>query len=1432
MHSTPLSTPRRRAAPSRGPLASLRTALAVLLAVTSGCTSGDLPETSARPEHTTRSEQALFTNGNFEEGSLNGWSASTHLNPGITVPPASKADLNLQAGGIARTFARNAAGGPESEIPAGLTSAASLRWPRYGQWAAVVNELGMNRNVNRLVQSATLTPADVDPADGKVHVRFALAPVLQNPGHTASQQPYIYITLRNVTRDAELWSTFNFANQPGVPWKTLSGIQYTDWQSIDVAPGDAKLAVGDTVELEVIAAGCQPGGHWGHVYVDGFGAFLPGLSIAASAPQSANAGSDLTYTYLVKNSGQGAVGSTTVTIALPEQTTFVSLDTPPGVSCTHDSASRTVTCDLGTMNPTASTSFGLKVHIDPAATGKVSHGNYTVSGQGVSPLIGPLVETALTSGATYADLSASLSDGIVAVGWDRPVRYTLTVSNQGPSAVTGAAIDDDFPAELTGLSWTCTASGGATCAAASGTGNLHTLADLPVGGKVTYTVDARVVPGSGSGSIVHRASVTPPSGILDPDDTNNVTVDTNGIGTLHTLTVEKDPAGQGSGTLVSSPAALLCDPTCATRGADFREGSLVSLTATAAPGSVFAGWSGGCTGTTNPCTLTVNAAATVTARFDVLTYPLISSSGPGGTVSCPSPVAHGQSVTCTVTPTPGYTLTSLTDNGVDVLASVSENGTYTLTNVTGPHELAAAFTKRPGTDWGGACTTDSECSTGFCADGVCCATACDGQCEACDVAGAIGTCGAVTGSPRGDRPACGSDGSECGGTCDGTNRDACTYPGESVQCGTASCSAGVSTSGGTCDGAGTCALQTQSCGDYACGEVACLSSCTSDDQCAEGAFCLSGQCKPKGDHSKWLVQGSGCSSTGGTGSLLPLVLGSLAALLRRRRGTGAVLAAAAAVSVPAAAQAQDDLSRSFRVERFQPQPGREDVLGVQSAHVGEHLSFHGRLFGDYAHQPLRLVSSEDPRFQRLLVGGQSHLTLAGSVSLFDRFELGAALPVLVHQSTSGAGMVDPRLQGALATTAISDLRLNLKTVLVRSGDLGLALSLPISLPTAPEDSYLGGGSITFNPTLVGEWRGPRGSAVLANAGFFFGRPQRFLNLDLGTSVTYGLGGKVDLVPRWKLALLSTLSGEVGLGTPSVPTSPLELLLALRWGFYKNLEMTLGGGPGLTNGFGTPRYRLLAALSYVPTAAPTRPAPAPAPAPTPVVAAPPPPPPPPALVARDDEGQVLAGQSITLDILRNDEGQPGESLRVAEVGVTSGGGLVETTPEGALRYTAKEGFSGRDTFTYRVTGGPERSATAHVVVRVEAPPPPPPPPAPSKVVVEKGKLRTLEKVFFATARDNALPESLPILDQVASVLEGNPDIRKLRIEAHTDGAGSPSYNKELSQRRARWVREYLVQKGIAPQRLDSEGFGREKPIDTNDTPEGRANNRRVEFVVVE
>ncbi len=88
-------------------------------------------------------------------------------------------------------------------------------------------------------------------------------------------------------------------------------------------------------------------------------------------------------------------------------------------------------------------------------------------------------------------------------------------------------------------------------------------------------------------------------------------------------------------------------------------------------------------------------------------------------------------------------------------------------------------------------------------------------------------------------------------------------------------------------------------------------------------------------------------------------------------------------------------------------------------------------------------------------------------------------------------------------------------------------------------------------------------------------------------------------------------------------------------------------------------------------------------------------------------------------------------------------------------------------------------------------------------------------------------SYDILDAVANILIANPAIR-IRVEGHTDSQGSVSYNLRLSQGRADAVREYLVNQGIAASRLTAVGFGEENPIADNETEEGRALNRRVEF----
>ena len=103
------------------------------------------------------------------------------------------------------------------------------------------------------------------------------------------------------------------------------------------------------------------------------------------------------------------------------------------------------------------------------------------------------------------------------------------------------------------------------------------------------------------------------------------------------------------------------------------------------------------------------------------------------------------------------------------------------------------------------------------------------------------------------------------------------------------------------------------------------------------------------------------------------------------------------------------------------------------------------------------------------------------------------------------------------------------------------------------------------------------------------------------------------------------------------------------------------------------------------------------------------------------------------------------------------------------------------------------------------------------------------IYFDFAQATLKPESAPVLKEIAQALKDNPDW-KLTVEGHTDNIGGDTYNLDLSKRRALAVKEALVaQYNIAPDRLANDGFGASRPVESNDTLEGRARNRRVELV---
>jgi hypothetical protein len=175
----------------------------------------------------------------------------------------------------------------------------------------------------------------------------------------------------------------------------------------------------------------------------------------------------------------------------------------------------------------------------------------------------------------------------------------------------------------------------------------------------------------------------------------------------------------------------------------------------------------------------------------------------------------------------GVCATQCTDNTSCATESFCDTSTST-----------CAGTRTPGD----ACTRDDQCASSNCVDGVCCNSSCVGQCEACDLEGSEGTCSAVVGAPRGSRPACVDNGDECAGSCDGANRNSCTYRGGATVCAESTCE-GMTEQPFRCDGAGQCVeATTVSCSPFACGETSCRTDCSSEDHCGAGFVCTDSNC--------------------------------------------------------------------------------------------------------------------------------------------------------------------------------------------------------------------------------------------------------------------------------------------------------------------------------------------------------------------------------------------------------------------------------------------------------------------------------------------------------------------------------------------------------------------------------------------------------------
>ncbi|MSQ98082.1 MAG: DUF11 domain-containing protein [Xanthomonadales bacterium] len=325
---------------------------------------------------------------------------------------------------------------------------------------------------------------------------------------------------------------------------------------VDPVPGNNNATDTDTL---------APSANLGITKTDGVTAVTPGGTV--------------TYTIAASNAGPSAVNGATVTDTLPAALTcnWTCLGTG-GASC-PSSGSGSINSSVN-LTSGGSTTFTASCTVAGNATGSLSN-TATISSTVADSVPGNNSATDTDTLAVTANLGITKTDGVTAVTPGGNVTYSIVASNAGPTLVNGATVTDTFPAALT-CAWTCAGAAGGTCPA-SGTGNINSSVNLPVGGSTTFTASCAVA-ANATGSISNTASVT--STVTDPVPGNNSATDTDSVTASADLAITKTngvttstPGATTSYTIVASnagpsavtgatvtdtlPTALSCTWTCA-----------------------------------------------------------------------------------------------------------------------------------------------------------------------------------------------------------------------------------------------------------------------------------------------------------------------------------------------------------------------------------------------------------------------------------------------------------------------------------------------------------------------------------------------------------------------------------------------------------------------------------------------------------------------------------------------------------------------------------------------------------------------------------------------------------------------------------------------------------------------------------------------------
>lgn len=568
----------------------------------------------------------------------------------------------------------------------------------------------------------------------------------------------------------------------------------------------------------------------------------------------------------------------------------------------------------------------------------------------------------------------------------------------------------------------------------------------------------------------------------------------------------------------------------------------------------------------------------------------------------------------------------------------------------------------------------------------------------------------------------------------------------------------------------------------------------------------------------------------------------------------ASLAGASALAFASTGAAQQ---KTFHLDRLEMPGGPDDGIALFRPVTNQRTIFFGQLGLGYQLRPLRTstVTSDSSTLARsssTVIQDQFAVYGNAGFQVLDRATIGLAFPwypIQTGENPQYVGTGGVPSAGTNTTTVVQtggpgagDLRLDLRAVIGRSVDRKSAWGAQVSVffPSGTTANF-GGDDKAGGMLLVNGETQVKFLVLAGNMGLHF-RPRHAINdpnagngLGVGNEWRWAIGAFVPLKDG-KYRVGGTIFGQTGIESDRIigetfftkRNTPIEFNLEgrMRFGTADHWWVGAGAGSSLLRAYGSPDLRVIGLVgTYVPileseAKSPERKA---------------------ELREkwrrehmsdRDHDGipdDVDACRDEPEDHKGNDpsDGCPLPPDR-------DGDGIPDQYDKCPDQPEDKDGIDDGD-------GCPEDDADNDGIPdAVDSCPKMPGKPSrdpkrngcPTFIEGDGTVVRVLQQVHFAFGTAQILPESFPVLQEVADYLKANKAIKRMNVEGHTDNRGAPDLNKRLSQARASSVMTWLVQHGVEVGRLEAHGYGMEKPIEDNDTEAGRAKNRRVEFRIME